>query len=154
MGEIYPGLVFLWQKKTALVFPDEFSSSEHCMNVFICFNLLLVCAWHSAKLKRLIGYKFERKNISLKGSTTENMVGLIFKRNKNRYKYSINQDVDGFKTCQQWTLWQSFYFINFGLVCACNMTLLAISLGYNFQRKNSSKGSSYEIIGIFDFHKE
>jgi len=50
-------------------FQGNFSSSEHCMNVFVCFNLLLVCARNLATEKW-------KKNILRKGSSTED-IGII-----------------------------------------------------------------------------
>jgi len=46
------------------------------------------------------------------------LVGFILERNKICSKYNINQGIDGFKTCQQSTLDQSFYFFNFVLIWA------------------------------------
>jgi len=44
------------------------------LNQCLCFfNFVLICAWNLATLKRLIGYKFERKNISRKGTSIENI---------------------------------------------------------------------------------
>jgi len=52
-----------------------------------------------ATLKRLIGYKFERKNISGKAPPSRTL-GLNYERNKKRSEYSINQGVDELETFQ------------------------------------------------------
>ena len=43
------------------------------MNIEPVSLFFQLCAWNLATLKRLIGYKFERKNISRKGTSIENI---------------------------------------------------------------------------------
>jgi len=62
---------FAWSQSscdipTPLAFQGNFSSNEHCTNVFTCFNLLLVCVRNLAT----------EKNISRKGGSTE-IIGIF-----------------------------------------------------------------------------
>ena len=52
---------------TTLAFQGNFSSNEHCTNVFTCLNLLRVCARRNLATE---------KNISLRGDSTE-IVGIF-----------------------------------------------------------------------------
>ena len=113
----------------------------------LCFNFARLCAWNLATLKRLIGYKFERKSCE-KPAPLRTLVGLIFERNKNRSKYTINQGVDVLKTFQA--------IINAPIILGCKLLLVCIWSLANLKRlvcyksnKSSRKRSCIETVIIF-----
>jgi len=116
-----------------LVFHGNFSSNEHCTKFFCCFNLF-VYTRNLATLKWLGGYKFERKNISQKGSSVENN-GRFLKRTKITMNTASNKALMGFKFSSNEHCTNHLFFV----FCAWNTALLALSLDHNFSLKKSQE---------------
>jgi len=56
---------------------------------FYFYNLVLVFAWHMAKLKRLVGWKFGRNNAHENVAPLRPLLGLVFVCIMNRSQYSV-----------------------------------------------------------------